>query len=435
MDIDINDITGNLGISELSPMQEDVFQQDARKDLVLLSPTGSGKTIAYMLQVFKSIERNSSCLVVVPSRELAIQTFEQFKKAKTGLRIACCYGGRPIALERRAMETGNNIIIGTPGRICDHLQNKSINPKMITIWVVDEFDKALELGFKEQMEKIHNSLTQVKKKILLSATYDDYFKHYITLGKGADMLDYRNEDSQPKTKHYIVRSQDVDKATTLISLLHDIGAKQSIVFFNHRESVDRISKILRTNRICHAAYHGGMEQIDREKALSRFRSKSAYTMVTTDLAARGLDIDNVDVIIHYNLPHTREAFVHRNGRTARWQAEGSVFTIVNEKDSLHEWIADGAEEYATGNGEREIPRPQFTTIYIGKGKLDNISKGDIMGFLCKKASLNRDEIGLITVKERFSLAAVSTSKVKQTLKLTANEKLKNKKAVIEIAND
>ena len=239
---------------------------------------------------------------------------------------------------------------------------------------------------------------------------------------------------QPRISYHIVHSPEIDKAATLVRLLHDLGDKQSMVFLNYRDAVDRLGQILKDNGIHHVRYHGGMEQVDREKSLSRFRSKSAYTMVTTDLAARGLDIDGVDAIIHYHLPMTEEAFVHRNGRSARWQAEGQVFTIINERETLPEWMPGEADEYEIKEGDRPIPQPKFTTIYIGKGKLDRISKGDIMGFLCKQASLGREDVGTITVKEKFSFAAIRTSKVKQAVKNTANEKLKGKKVLIEIAN-
>lgn len=433
MNTDIKNILDNLGISELSQMQKDAFEQSSDKDLILLSPTGSGKTIAYFLQIVKSISPQDSCLVIVPSRELAIQTYEQFKKAKTGLGISCCYGGRPAGSEKRMLEENKNIIIGTPGRICDHLANGNINPANITLWTVDEFDKALEMGFKEQIETIYNSLKNIRKKIFISATYSDYFKQYVKIGKDADVIDYRNNDSQPNIKQYVVHSSETDKADTLIRLLHDIGSRQSIVFVNYRESVERLSTILKEHGIYHVTYHGGMEQMDREKSLSRFKSKSVYTMLTTDLASRGLDIEGVDAIIHYHLPVSQEAFLHRNGRSARWHAEGRVFTIVNEKDRLQDWMPE-MEEYEIKNPDQPIPRPVFTTIYIGKGKLDKISKGDILGYLCKKAGLNGEDIGTIIIKEKFSFAAVKTSKVKQALNNAAGEKLKGKKVIIEIAN-
>lgn len=435
MQIDIDGILANLGIKQLSKMQQDTLAQDAGKDLILLSPTGSGKTLAYVLQMLKSHATPGTCLITVPSRELAIQTHDLLKAARTGLRVACCHGGRPAGDERRTMADNHDIIVGTPGRTADHIASGGIDAAAVTTWVVDEFDKALEMGFKDQIEDIYRQLTGLRRKIFVSATYSDYFRHYIDVGRDAAVVDYRAEGGgQPRISYHIVHSPEIDKAATLVRLLHDLGDKQSMVFLNYRDAVDRLGQILKDNGIHHVRYHGGMEQVDREKSLSRFRSKSAYTMVTTDLAARGLDIDGVDAIIHYHLPMTEEAFVHRNGRSARWQAEGQVFTIINERETLPEWMPGEADEYEIKEGDRPIPQPKFTTIYIGKGKLDRISKGDIMGFLCKQASLGREDVGTITVKEKFSFAAIRTSKVKQAVKNTANEKLKGKKVLIEIAS-
>lgn len=434
MNLDLKQIIINLGIKELSPMQLEVRDQNPQKDLILLSPTGSGKTVAYMIQLLKAFSANDSCLVIVPSRELAIQTHDTFKRAKTGLKTACCYGGRPASDERHTLAENHDIIIGTPGRITDHINSGSIKPERITFLAIDEFDKALEMGFKEQIETIYKKLNNLRKKIFISATYSDYFKQYIKLDRQTDVIDYRDGSNMPHLTYHTVHSPETDKADTLMKLLHDLGDKQSIVFLNYRDAVERLSSILSDNGIYHVIYHGGMEQMDREKALSRFKGKSVYTMITTDLAARGLDIDGVDAIIHYHLPVNEETFLHRNGRSARWQAEGCVFTIINERKTLPEWMPESATDYIIKDGNRPIPKPQFTTIYIGKGKFDKISKGDIMGFLCKKGGLGRDDIGTIIVKEKFSFAAIKSSQVRQTITNVSNEKLKGKKVLIEIAN-
>lgn len=433
MDLNINEILDNLNITKLSSMQEAVMNQSQKKDLILLSPTGSGKTLAYTLQIIKSLKKGKACLIISPSRELALQIAENFKKTKIKLSTICCYGGHSAADEKKLLFERPDIIIGTPGRISDHIEKGNIATADIEILTVDEFDKALELGFQEQIEYIYSKLINLRKKIFVSATFSEYFMEYIEL-QNYDILDYNTQQEQPAIKQFIVKSEETDKIGTLIKLLHDIGAHQNIVFCNYRESVERVGQLLKKDNINNVMYHGGMEQMDREKSLSRFKSKSTYTLVTTDLAARGLDIEDVDSVIHYHIPANKETYTHRNGRTARWQAEGRAFLILNNKESKPEWADKDIPVYTIENPDRKIPQPVFSTIYIGKGKKDKISKGDIMGFLCKKASLNKDDIGMIIVKEKFSFVAVKTNKVKQTIHMIADEKIKGLKTIIEIAN-
>lgn len=433
MDYSITNLLKNLGIEELSDMQKELSSINSSKDIILLSPTGTGKTLAYILQILSTLDKNKSCLILAPSRELSIQIAETFKRAKTGLKIACCYGGHSSGDEKNILKENPEIIIGTPGRIIDQIEKGNITTDNIEIWTIDEFDKVLELGFKEQIEQIYHKLKNIKRKIFVSATFSDYFLNYIEV-KNYHLLDYTKKTEKPSVKISIVKSEKTDKIETLKELLHDIGAKQSIIFCNYRESVERISDLLDKAKIKNVSYHGGMEQMDREKSLSRFSSKSTYTLVTTDLASRGLDIDNVDSVIHYHIPINEEIFIHRNGRTARWQTSGRVFIIINENDKIPEWIKSTSEIYNIQNPDRKIPEPIFSTLYIGKGKKDKLSKGDIMGFLCKKASLNKDDIGTIILKDKFSFVAVKTTKVKQAIKMIANEKIKGMKTIIEIAN-
>lgn len=434
MEINIRQILDNLGIAELSKMQETTYNQPDNKDIILLSPTGSGKTIAYILLILKSLSSKNRCIIITPSRELCLQIEDLLKKMSLPINCACCYGGHSASEERNKLNNSPEIIIGTPGRIADHIDKGSIETSDIRIWVVDEFDKVLELGFKEQIEYIYHNLPKLNKRIFVSATYSEDFMDYIRSKENLNILDYTDTERKPSIKQYIVKSEQIDKIGTLIKLLHDIGPNQSIVFCNYRESVDRVSEFLKKEKISHVAYHGGMEQMDREKALSRFKSKSVYTLITTDLASRGLDISDIDSIIHYHIPNNRETFIHRNGRTARWDTSGRSFLILNEKESIPDWMDKDIETYRITNGDREIPQPEYSTIYIGKGKHDKISKGDIMGFLCKKAMLNKDDIGIIIVKEKFSFAAVKSNKVKQTIKMLANEKIKGLKTIVEIAN-
>lgn len=434
MEINLKQILDNLGISGLSRMQEETYNQPNGKDTILLSPTGSGKTLAYILLMLKYVNTKDRSIIITPSRELSIQINDLIKQTRLPINCTCCYGGHSASEERNRLSNSPEIIIGTPGRIADHIEKGNIDTSHINTWVIDEFDKVLELGFKEQIGYIYHNLKNLKKRIFVSATYSDDFMDYIQSKDDLDILDYTDTETRPNITQYIVRSEQIDKIGTLIKLLHDIGPNQSIVFCNYRESVERVSEFLKKEKINHVAYHGGMEQMDREKALSRFKSKSTYTLVTTDLASRGLDISDIDSIIHYHIPNNKETLIHRNGRTARWNTAGRSFLILNDKENIPEWMNKDMETYQITHGDQVIPQPEYTTIYIGKGKHDKISKGDIMGFICKKALLNKDDIGTIIVKEKFSFAAIKSNKVKHAVKMLANEKIKGLKTIIEIAN-
>lgn len=180
-------------------------------------------------------------------------------------------------------------------------------------------------------------------------------------------------------------------------------------------------------------FHGGMEQDDRERALYKFRNGSCHIFISTDLAARGLDIPDIKNVVHYHLPVAEDGFIHRNGRTARWEADGSSYIILHSEEQLPSYIKEEPEEYLLPAVFPKPALPDFVTLYIGKGKKDKINKIDIVGFLSKKGNLSKEDIGRVDVKDHYAFAAVSRSKYKQVLKLVQNEKIKGVKALIELA--
>jgi len=429
----------NLGIESLNPMQESSLEAIAgEKDVVLLSPTGTGKTLAFLLpllQILKPGKETIQALILVPSRELALQIDSVFKSMGTPWKTCCCYGGHPIAEEKKSI-LGNHpaVIIGTPGRIADHLRKGNFSPEAIQTLIIDEFDKSLELGFHDEMAEIISQLSGVSKRVLLSATDIEEMPSFTGLESPVTLNFLReNEQVASRLELFNVISPSKDKIETLFNLLCTLGNKPCIVFCNHRESVDRVSKLLKEKGLYNEAFHGGMEQPDRERALYKFRNGSCYTLISTDLAARGLDIPEIEHIIHYHLPINEEAFTHRNGRTARWDATGTSFLILNETESLPEYLG---EDISTYHWPEKIPLPAKTswaTLYIGKGKKDKINKIDVVGFLYKKGNLSKEDIGRVDVKEHYAFVAIRRSKLKQVLNLIRNEKIKGMKTVIEEA--
>ena len=447
--MDIKRILTKLHISELNEMQQQAAEAitGTDGDVVLLSPTGSGKTLAYLLPLVQQIERDSTnlspltsipsplCLVVTPGRELALQSDNVLKSMGCGLRSMACYGGRPTMDEHRVLkEVRPQIIFGTPGRLNDHLDKENISRYGIRWLVIDEFDKCLEMGFHAEMQKLIKSLPGLERRILLSATNAEQIPQFVNMAKKGTLIDFLPEEEQTSERVtlYEVHSPQKDKLETLKQLLLSFGDESSIVFLNYRESVERVNSYLVEQGFTTSCFHGGLEQRQREDQLYRFSNGSANVLVATDLASRGLDIPNIQNIIHYHLPESQESYIHRVGRTARWDAIGRTFFILNSQEHIPDYVEGDVESYDIPLPPHHSPlAPKMATIYIGKGKKDKISKGDIVGFLCKKGGLTSDEIGRIDVKDRYTYAAVKREKLQQVLRQTQGEKIKGVKTILE----
>ncbi|MBR4048142.1 MAG: DEAD/DEAH box helicase [Bacteroides sp.] len=430
----------NLKIERLNAMQEAMLEAYPQgKDVVLLSPTGSGKTLAYLLPLIKSLKEGAEgvqAVVLVPSRELALQTEGVFKQIGSRFKAISCYGGRPAMDEHRTMKNLNpSVIIATPGRMNDHLRKQNFDAAKVNTLVIDEFDKCLELGFQEEMNEVISQLPSLKKRVLLSATDADEIPQFVSLDSQPLKLDYleNNFSLNSRLNLQVVQSPQKDKLETLYNLLCTLGNASTLVFVNYRESVDRVEAYLKEKRFPCDAFHGGMEQDQRERALYKFRNGSCPVLVSTDLAARGLDISGVEHVVHYHLPINEEAFTHRNGRTARWEASGSAYLLLHPEETIPEYLSQEVETYTL---PVSIPKPlksKWATLYIGKGKRDKLNKIDIVGFLYKKGGLAREEVGQVDVKEHHAFVAVRRSKLKQLLTLIHGEKIKGIKTIIEEA--
>ncbi len=446
--MDIEQILRKLRISELNEMQQHAAEAilGSDGDVVLLSPTGTGKTLAYLLPLVQSLTPNPSpkdegnsvapeALVITPGRELALQSHQVLQSMGCGIRSAACYGGRATMDEHRVLrDVKPQIIFGTPGRLNDHLDKENISRYSIRYLVIDEFDKCLEMGFQAEMQKLIKSLPGLQRRILLSATNAEEIPGFVNMSKKGTLIDFLPEEEQTSERItlYEVHSPKKDKLDTLRQLLLSFGDESTIAFLNYRDAVERVNGYLREQGFTTSCFHGGLEQRQREDALYRFSNGSANVLVSTDLASRGLDIPDISNIVHYHLPESEEGYIHRVGRTARWDAKGRAFFILNSEEHIPDYVEGDVEEYvATKSQPTEPALPRMATIYIGKGKKDKISKGDIVGFLCKSGGLKADEIGRIDVKDRYAYAAVKREKLRQVIQQTRGEKLKGIKTIVE----
>jgi superfamily II DNA/RNA helicase len=427
------DILAKLNINSLNTMQEEAVSViETTTNTIILSPTGTGKTLAFSLPLLKTLISDSKevqALILVPSRELAIQIEQVIRSMGSGYKVNAVYGGRPMSKDKIEIKHTPAILIGTPGRVLDHFNNERFSLKNIKTLVLDEFDKSLEDGFELEMKGIIGKLSNINKRILTSATQSLTVPGFVRLDKPTT-INYLKEKTVSKLTIKTVISKEKNKLKTLLELMQHIGNQPGIIFCNLRDSIGHVSAYLEKNKISHACFSGGMEQKDRERALIKFRNGTCQVLVATDLASRGIDISEMNYIIHYELPRHEEEFIHRNGRTARVNSKGTAYVLKWEKELLPEFIKNVK---GINISKKATFKPQFwSTLFISGGRKDKISKGDIAGLFFKKGSLNKDQLGTIELKQDCAFVAIPMSIANELVKKLNNSRLKKKKVRVTV---
>lgn len=394
-------------ITNLNEMQQRMATTDLR-ELVLLSPTGSGKTAAFTLRLLRFLgpsEGKVQAVVIAPSRELVIQIADVIRPVAAGLKTVAFYGGHQMADEVNSMSVVPDIIVATPGRLLDHLKRATVSLSDVKALVLDEYDKSLELGFHDEMKRIVKRMGHPRLVILTSATTLAEMPDFLKLKK-PEVLDFSGgKPSGGRLQTVRVDSPERDKLPVLEALLRSLDNGKALIFVNHRESAERVYDDLKKKGFPVGIYHGGLEQRERKLAIDMLNNSTTPILVSTDLGARGLDIDNVQYVIHYHMPLTMESWTHRNGRTARMGADGTVFTIISEGENIPEYV-DWQRELQPRSTSADPIRSENATIYINAGKKEKISRGDIVGFLIHKGGLTADKIGKIVLDDHSSLVAI-----------------------------
>ena len=422
-------ILKKMGIQELNEMQISYSNHWKEKnDLLLLSPTGSGKTLAFLLPIVSQLNSNTKgvqALILSPARELSLQIESVFKSMGTAYKVNCCYGGHAMQIEKNNLQESPAVLIGTPGRIADHIRRNNFDCKNIKTLVLDEFDKALELGFQTEMKAVVEALPIGVRKVLTSATQGISIPEFTNLNHLKE-INFIPQNSTIALYQKKVIATEKDKLSALFQLICFLGDQSSLVFCNHREAVERIADHLYDQDISCDIFHGGLEQADRERALIKFRNGSHQILITTDLASRGLDIPDIKNVIHYQLPRVEEAFVHRNGRTARMKAEGTSFIILAEEEKVPEFISNEIEVQKLPIETIIPPLPKWETLYVDLGKKDKVNKVDLVGFFFKMGKLKKDELGKIDVLDHSSYVAVKRGLGKKLIGKLRSERIKKK---------
>jgi superfamily II DNA/RNA helicase len=344
----------------------------------------------------------------------------------TGYKTNAAYGGRPIAKDKAELQRLPAILIGTPGRIADHIRRGTFKPTTVRTLILDEFDKSLEIGFEDEMREILGALTGLEKKVLTSATQGLEVPAFVEFAKPTT-VNYLG-DGVLQLRQKIVVSETKDKLPALVRTLRFLGNQPGIVFCNFKESIDRVSKVLEKNGIPHGCFHGGLEQQERERVLIKFRNGSHQLIVATDLAARGLDIPEIKFIIHYHLPQREEEFTHRNGRTARMKQDGTAFVLKWQDEVLPDFIK--TREIASVENPAKTNPINWCTLLVSGGRKDKISKGDIAGLFLKQGGLKKEDLGVIELKQDCAFVAVKKNKLHELLPAVSDTRLKKKKVRI-----
>ena len=425
-------ILEKLGIKQLNEMQEaSQLAIHSSKEVVLLSPTGTGKTLAFLLPLIAELKEDTphiQLLIIVPSRELAVQIEQVSRDMGSGYGIHAAYGGQSFNTDRQALKRNPAILIGTPGRIADHLRRGTFNTEDIKTLVLDEFDKSLEVGFEAEMTEIISLVPAINKKVLTSATQGVTIPEFVGMQKPVEVnyLHLANNDLSLKA----IISPEKDKLATLVKALHHLGNQPGIIFCNFKDTIARISSFLKDEGIDHACFYGGMEQLDREVSLLKFRNGTHQLLLATDLAARGIDVPDIQFIIHYHLPIRLEEFTHRNGRTARMHKEGTAYVLHWRNERLPDFIPELEEEYLLDRTQREASL--WKTLYISAGRKDKVSKGDIAGLFFKQGGLEKGELGIIEIKNNAAYVSVSEHKAEHCIQNLNNARLKKTKIRVRI---
>lgn len=428
-------LADKFGISHLNDMQNTVVKKwtESSKNIVLYSSTGSGKTLAFAVPIMLCINlpcHNTQAVIIEPTRELVLQATEVLKKLAPSIKTTPCYGGHNSLDERLSLSQTPAIVVATPGRLLDHIIKGNVNLKNITHLVLDEFDKSLELGFLEDMRNIVERIPSTVRSLMTSATVIKKVPNFIDIDKfeTVNFLQQEALSTKNRIQTWQVRCDDNNRLSCLKELLLSIPDEKTIVFVNQRDTALFVYQQLVKFGFEVGLYIGTLEQNEREKVLSMFKNGSLMVIVSTDLGGRGIDINDIKHIIHYEQPLTNEIFTHRNGRTARVDATGDVYIITNQGESVASFIKIDSQFNYKCSDAPKMKHPVKSTIYLSAGKKEKISRGDIVGYLLHNCSmLEANEITGIDVYDHYTLVGVPKDKAEDIVKTISPFKLKKQK--------
>ena len=423
----------SLGFSSMTPVQQKAIPIILEgSDLIAKSKTGSGKTIAFGIGILQSLDVkkfNIQFLVICPTRELCEQVATELRKLarlEHNVKIVTIYGGESLGNQRRSLEKGAHIVVGTPGRIIDHIGKESIDLSHIQILVLDEADRMLDMGFYDDISYIKTKLPSKLQTLLFSATYPDDIKNLVAKVMHDPKTVTIEEDNEGYLKQLTCKVNKEEKYETLKTILYSYRPDSVIIFCNTKVDVEEVTHKSYSDGFDTEYLHGGLEQNIRNEMLLMFANKSIPILVTTNLAARGIDIKDISLVINYDLPQDKEVYLHRVGRTARAGDEGISISLysqndINQLDAIKELVKTDIEEIDLKTLTYESKKPllaKYTTLHLLAGKKEKIRAGDIVGTFIKTLGLDKDCIGNIDILQKDSYVAIKNDcNIERILKL------------------
>jgi len=434
-----------LGYDSMTPIQQLSLPVIlSGKDVIGQGKTGSGKTAAFGLGLLQKLNVKSfkaQSIVLCPTRELADQVASEIRKlarAIHNIKVLTLCGGAPFGPQIGSLEHGVHIVVGTPGRIEEHLRKGTLKLDHITTLVLDEADRMLDMGFQDTIDQIIEKIPTQRQTLLFSATFPDEIASIAErVMQNPTMVEAPSTHEESTIKQYFYKANSADdRMMALRLLLAKYKPDSVLVFCNTKIDTQDVADELIYYGFYALAIHGDLDQRERDQALIRFSNKSISVLVATDVAARGLDIDSLDMVINFNIAHDAEVHVHRIGRTGRAGRSGIACTLYGDREThkLNALELDIDPDTLPSDSllDKPIKKPAMTTLKIDGGKKQKLRPGDIVGGLTGKDGIPGDKIGKIIVASNWSYVAVSSELVKQALKKISNDKLKGRSFRVRI---
>lgn len=443
-----------LGFNQLTPIQEAVLEPLLKgADVTGQAKTGSGKTVAFSIPLLQCVNvqsNNVQAVIVCPTRELAQQVSKEVRKLGRkiqNLKVALLVGGIGVKEQVNVLEADPHVLVATPGRLVDLIDRGLVDLSQVKYFVLDEADKMFELGFKKEMKAIFKKLPQKRQTVFFSATFHDevlglsrsYQIKPVFIGVENGVSEV-NDDIE----HILYDISDEIKIDVLMRVLHQHEFKSALVFCNQKITAQEILEKIKDNDGSVIALHGDLDQKDREKAIILFRNRSYRLLVATDVASRGLDIENLDLIISYDLPPQAETYVHRAGRTGRAGHKGVSVLLASQNQELKIGEYEGLVKKAFQRPKLgfkhqhgvpfHVKVPDMQTLMISSGKKDKLRAGDILGALTSTQELVGSDIGKIDILENVSYVALKYEDAEKALNLLRQCKIKGRKIPVKILN-
>ncbi len=430
-----------MGYAEMTAIQEQSLPLTlAGKDVIAKAKTGSGKTAAFGLGMLHKLDVKKwkiQGLIMCPTRELADQVAEELRKLarfKHNIKILTLCGGMPLTPQRISLEHGAHIIVGTPGRIQDHIGKNTLDLSHVNTLILDEADRMLDMGFLDDIKQIISHMPSERQTMLFSATYPEEINFLSrSIMKDPKTVSVEQHEEKPDIVQTFYKTSESERDADLLKLLLHHQATSAIIFCNMKVTCDEVAEFLYNAGLHAVALHGDLDQKERTEMLTLFSNGSVSILVATDVAARGLDIKDLDLVVNYEIPNQSEVYVHRVGRTGRAGKSGIADTLYTPREAKK--IEDIEEEMGEGVSYGDLAKlrhndlyaPKYTTLMIDGGKKDKLRPGDIVGAITADKSIKGDEIGNINVTAVRSYVAVERPKAKLAFNLIRDGKMKNRK--------